>query len=145
MRFATSLLWEPGVPIYEYACKVCEHEFETIQRVSDAPLEDCPECGVAALRKKVSVAAFRLKGGGWYETDFKAGAKKNLHGEQGAADSAKDGDKDKGKDKGKGEAKDKGTDGGKASGDTAKESKAANGKSAAKEPSKPAKSAAAAD
>ena len=136
MPFATSLLWEPGVPIYEYACKVCEHEFETIQRVSDAPLEDCPECGVAALRKKVSVAAFRLKGGGWYETDFKAGAKKNLHGEQAAADSsAKDGDKDKGK----------ATDGGKASGDTAKESKAANGKSAAKEPSKPAKSAAAAD
>lgn len=70
------------MPIYEYACKACEHEFETIQKLSEAPLVDCPACGEAGLRKKVSAAAFRLKGGGWYETDFKSGSKRNLHGEQ---------------------------------------------------------------
>ena len=70
------------MPIYEYACKACEHEFETIQKLSEAPLVDCPACGEAGLRKKVSAAAFRLKGGGWYETDFKSGGKRNLHGEQ---------------------------------------------------------------
>ncbi len=72
------------MPIYEYSCKACEHEFETLQRVRDAPLVDCPQCGAAELRKKVSVAAFRLKGGGWYETDFKSGDKKNLAGERSA-------------------------------------------------------------
>ena len=73
------------MPIYEYACKACEHEFETIQKVSEAPLVDCPACGRAHLRKKVSAVAFRLKGGGWYETDFKSGGKRNLHGEEAAA------------------------------------------------------------
>lgn len=73
------------MPIYEYACKACEHEFETIQKVSEAPLVDCPACGRADLRKKVSAVAFRLKGGGWYETDFKSGGKRNLHGEEAAA------------------------------------------------------------
>ncbi len=114
------------MPIYEYGCKACDHEFETIQRLSEAPLVDCPECGEAALRKKVSAAAFRLKGGGWYETDFKGSGKKNLHGEQGAA-----GDKDKASstDAAKGNAK----------------PSAANGKSAGAEAPKPAKSAASAD
>ena len=70
------------VPIYEYACKACQHEFENIQKVSEAPLVECPQCGEPQLRKKISAVAFRLKGRGWYETDFKSGAKKNLHGEQ---------------------------------------------------------------
>lgn len=69
------------MPIYEYACQSCEHEFETLQKVSDDPLVDCPQCGEAELRKKVSAVRFRLKGGGWYETDFKSGDKKNLAGE----------------------------------------------------------------
>ena len=69
------------MPIYEYACRACEHEFETLQKLSEAPLVDCPQCGAAELRKKVSAARFRLKGGGWYETDFKSGDKKNLAGE----------------------------------------------------------------
>ena len=69
------------MPIYEYACRSCEHEFETLQKISEAPLVDCPSCGAAELRKKVSAARFRLKGGGWYETDFKSGDKKNLAGE----------------------------------------------------------------
>ena len=70
------------MPIYEYACVSCEHQFETIQRVGEDPLEDCPECGKAELKKLVSVAAFRLKGGGWYETDFKSGDKKNIAGDE---------------------------------------------------------------
>jgi putative FmdB family regulatory protein len=66
------------MPIYEYVCESCEHEFETIQRMSDAALTRCPACGKDRLRKKISAVAFRLKGGGWYETDFKSGDKKNV-------------------------------------------------------------------
>ena len=68
------------MPIYEYQCQSCQHELEALQKISDAPLVDCPECGEAQLRKKVSAAAFRLKGGGWYETDFKTSGQKNLAG-----------------------------------------------------------------
>jgi putative FmdB family regulatory protein len=66
------------MPIYEYQCPACGKELEVLQKVSDEPLRDCPQCGKATLQKKVSAAAFRLKGGGWYETDFKTGNKKNL-------------------------------------------------------------------
>ena len=66
------------MPIYEYECEACGHVFETLQRISDAPLSECPACGKPALKKLVSAAAFRLKGGGWYETDFKTGNKKNV-------------------------------------------------------------------
>lgn len=66
------------MPIYEYKCGKCEHEFEALQKMSDEPLKTCPSCDQDALIKKVSAAAFRLKGGGWYETDFKSGNKKNL-------------------------------------------------------------------
>lgn len=76
------------MPIYEYACRSCEHEFETLQKISEAPLVDCPSCGESELKKKVSAARFRLKGGGWYETDFKSGDKKNLAGE-GSRDSSR--------------------------------------------------------
>ena len=68
------------MPIYEYQCQACGHELEALQKMADEPLVDCPECGKAALKKKISAAAFRLKGGGWYETDFKTGNKKNLAG-----------------------------------------------------------------
>jgi len=59
------------VPIYEYQCGHCEHRIEAIQKISEAPLRDCPECKQDALRKLVSAAAFKLTGTGWYETDFK--------------------------------------------------------------------------
>ena len=59
------------MPIYEYQCDDCSHKFETLQKISDDPLKDCPECGQATLRKLISAAAFRLSGSGWYETDFK--------------------------------------------------------------------------
>jgi len=70
------------MPIYEYECEACGHTFEALQKMADEPLTDCPECKKAALKKLVSAAAFRLKGGGWYETDFKTGSKKNLAGKE---------------------------------------------------------------
>ncbi|PKM45901.1 MAG: transcriptional regulator [Gammaproteobacteria bacterium HGW-Gammaproteobacteria-1] len=66
------------MPIYEYACKACGHQLEAMQKMSDAPLSDCPACGKPELAKQISAAGFRLKGGGWYETDFKSGSKKNV-------------------------------------------------------------------
>lgn len=66
------------MPIYEYECDECGHQFEAIQKMSDDVLTQCPECKQKTLRKLVSAAAFRLKGKGWYETDFKDGKKKNL-------------------------------------------------------------------
>jgi putative FmdB family regulatory protein len=66
------------MPIYEYRCAECGHELEKLQKISDAPLVDCPACGKPGLRKLVSAAGFRLKGGGWYETDFKKDKKKNI-------------------------------------------------------------------
>jgi len=69
------------MPFYEYRCEGCGHELEVLQKISDASLVDCPECAQPALKKLVSAAGFRLKGGGWYETDFKGGQKKNLHGD----------------------------------------------------------------
>jgi putative FmdB family regulatory protein len=74
------------MPIYEYQCKACGHELEAIQKISDEPLKFCPDCGQPELSKQVSAAGFRLKGGGWYETDFKSGdKKKNLAGDQAAS------------------------------------------------------------
>jgi len=66
------------MPIYEYQCVECEHIEEVIQKVSDDPLLECPSCNKPALKKNVTAAGFRLSGGGWYETDFKSGDKKNL-------------------------------------------------------------------
>ncbi len=73
------------MPIYEYQCQSCGHEYEALQKISDAPLTDCPACGQAKLTKKISAAGFRLKGGGWYETDFKSGGKKNVAGDSAQA------------------------------------------------------------
>lgn len=66
------------MPFYEYRCGSCGHEFEAMQKMSDDPLTDCPVCNKTELAKLVSAAGFRLKGGGWYETDFKGGSKKNV-------------------------------------------------------------------
>ena len=66
------------MPIYEYRCESCEHRLEKLQKMSEGDLVDCPECQRPALKRLVSAAAFRLKGGGWYETDFKKDNKRNL-------------------------------------------------------------------
>ena len=64
------------MPIYEYRCAACGYELEALQKLSDAPLRDCPACHKAELRKRVSAAGFQLKGSGWYVTDFRnSGAK----------------------------------------------------------------------
>ncbi|ROR29810.1 FmdB family zinc ribbon protein [Inmirania thermothiophila] len=66
------------MPIYEYACTACGHELEALQKMSDEPLTDCPECGGSTLKRLISAAGFRLKGSGWYETDFKKGNRRNI-------------------------------------------------------------------
>ena len=60
------------MPIYEYRCQACGFQKEFLQRISDAPLKDCPECGKSSLSKMVTAAGFQLKGSGWYATDFKS-------------------------------------------------------------------------
>ena len=88
------------MPIYEYRCESCGHELDALQKVSEDPLRDCPECESSALRRLISAPSFRLKGDGWYETDFKSDkeTKRNLvehpadaKGDKGEA--AKDGEK----------------------------------------------------
>lgn len=66
------------MPIYEYRCQSCDHELEKLQKMSEGNLVDCPECEKPELKRLVSAAAFRLKGSGWYETDFKKDNKRNL-------------------------------------------------------------------
>ena len=63
------------MPIYEYRCADCGFQKEYIQKMSDAPLSVCPECGKEAFGKLLSAAGFQLKGSGWYQTDFKGGSK----------------------------------------------------------------------
>ena len=71
------------MPFYEYQCQACGAQTEVLQKISDAPLRKCPDCGKSKLVKLVSAPVFRLKGGGWYETDFKGEGdrKRNLAGE----------------------------------------------------------------
>ncbi len=114
------------MPIYEYRCGACAHTLDALQKLSDPPLTDCPECGAVALKKLVSAPVFRLKGGGWYETDFKSDKDKRRNladggsgdpsaksgaAKDGAADgaSAAKADKpaDKSSDKGAGKSSDK--------------------------------------
>jgi putative FmdB family regulatory protein len=60
------------MPFYEYECSACSHQVEVLQKISDAPLSKCPDCGEPALKRLMSAPVFRLKGAGWYETDFKS-------------------------------------------------------------------------
>jgi putative FmdB family regulatory protein len=71
LYFAVRLFERKYMPFYEYQCKSCGHELEAMQKVSDAPLKKCPHCGKSQLQRLMSAPVFRLKGGGWYETDFK--------------------------------------------------------------------------
>jgi putative FmdB family regulatory protein len=79
------------MPFYEYQCKSCGHELEAMQKVSDAPLRKCPHCGKSQLTRLMSAPVFRLKGGGWYETDFK-----DKDNQRNVADRPEDATKDKG-------------------------------------------------
>ena len=90
------------MPIYAYACQRCGHELDALQKISDEPLVDCPACGAPELRKLLSAPRFRLKGSGWYETDFKTDNQRNLASD----DKPKSDEK---KDSKKGDKKDAGT------------------------------------
>ncbi|MEO1575100.1 MAG: zinc ribbon domain-containing protein [Pseudomonadota bacterium] len=92
------------MPIYEYRCEECGHQFDALQKISEDPLTECPACSQHALKKLVSAPNFRLKGGGWYETDFKTDKdkKRNL-----ADDGKSSGDKSSSADKPKSESKSK--------------------------------------
>ena len=76
------------MPIYAYQCQACGHSLDVLQKLRDEPLRDCPQCGAPSLRKQLTAPVFRLKGGGWYETDFKKGGKKNVHDSGGDKESS---------------------------------------------------------
>jgi putative FmdB family regulatory protein len=126
------------MPFYEYQCKSCGHDLEAMQKISEPPLRKCPHCGKSQLQRLMSAPVFRLKGGGWYETDFKGDSdnKKNL-ADRPDADAAKDSGKDGAKDAGAAAGADaKGAEG------KAGDAKAADGGAAKDAASKPADKAA---
>jgi putative FmdB family regulatory protein len=84
------------MPIYEYRCDNCGHELEAMQKLSEDPLKTCPNCNKDSLTKRISAAGFRLKGGGWYETDFKSGKKKNVSGSESSTGTSSSGSSDAG-------------------------------------------------
>lgn len=66
------------MPIYEYECKECGHQLDALQGINEPILSECPACNTTSLKRLISAPNFRLKGEGWYETDFKTGNRKNL-------------------------------------------------------------------
>jgi len=89
------------MPFYEYECSNCKFYVEALQKISDPPIRKCPSCKKQTMKRLVSAPVFRLKGGGWYETDFKSDqeGKRNLAGGEEAAEAKPEADKDKNKDK----------------------------------------------
>lgn len=81
------------MPIYEYQCDACGGIFDALRKLSDPPLTQCRLCQAeGSVRKNVTAPAFRLKGSGWYETDFKKDRKRNLAGGEGSGGSGGGGD-----------------------------------------------------
>ena len=86
------------MPIYEYQCQACGHEFEQLQKVSEDPIKQCPKCSKEAAQRLVSASGFQLKGTGWYETDFKnSGQKKPDESSSGADKDSSKGTKNESK------------------------------------------------
>ena len=128
------------MPFYEYECENCKFYTEVLQKITDAPLRKCPSCGKNQLKKLVSAPVFRLKGAGWYETDFKSDkeAKRNLHDKADKDEAKTDGSgeseagsKSEAKDAAKSDAKDDSAKSDSAKSDSAKGDSA---KSASSEP-----------
>jgi len=92
------------MPIYEYICAGCGHELDALQKLSDELLVHCPHCGEPQLKRKLSAPRFRLKGSGWYETDFKNDKRRNI-AESDSAPAEKKGDKSESKSESKPESK----------------------------------------
>ena len=85
------------MPIYAYKCSDCGHQKEVLQKISDAPLTDCPDCGQPSMTKMVTAAGFQLKGSGWYATDFRnkdSGGTGGKTDKPGTTESANDGKAD---------------------------------------------------
>lgn len=78
------------MPIYAYKCESCGHAKDVLQKMSDAPLVDCPQCGAATFKKQLTSAGFQLKGSGWYVTDFRDGKSDGKSDGKGGADKAKE-------------------------------------------------------
>ena len=95
------------MPIYEYLCGECAHTLDALQKLSDEPLVYCPQCGAAALKRQMSAPSFRLKGGGWYETDFKNDKRRNIADSDSKAPEAKTEGKTDAKAEGKADKPDK--------------------------------------
>jgi putative FmdB family regulatory protein len=89
------------MPIYAYKCSSCGHTQDVLQKLSAAPLTDCPACGKSAYSKQVTAPQFQLKGSGWYATDFKGGNS----GKDNKKDGGKDSEKDSGTESAKPDAK----------------------------------------
>lgn len=83
------------MPIYEYQCSACGHKLESIQKMTDKPLTDCPQCHAPTLQKLISAAGFQLKGTGWYATDFRDKGKKETKSEAKQDDSSGSGQEKK--------------------------------------------------
>ena len=94
------------MPIYGYTCTECGHALDALQKMSEDPLKDCPECEQPALKRQLSAPRFRLKGKGWYETDFKSDNQRNLAGDKSDSKSSDS----KSTDSSKGKSSDKGGD-----------------------------------
>ncbi len=75
------------MPIYEYACAACGHQFEEWQKINDAPVKVCPKCKAKKVERLISATSFQLKGGGWY-ADLYSGPKPNGSAEQGSSGSS---------------------------------------------------------
>ena len=108
------------MPIYEYACKKCQHTLDALQKMNDEPLLECPACGEPELRRLISAPRFRLKGAGWYETDFKKDNQRNVHKSD---DDAPKKDKADSKSEAKSESKSESTSSGSSEKSEKKESK----------------------
>ncbi len=119
------------MPIYEYACGKCEHEFEVEQRITDDPVKTCPACRSRKVKRLISQTSFVLKGGGWYSDLYSSnqGAGKSDSGDGGDKDKGKG--EGKGKGKGKSESKDSGGSKGESSGSGGKGGKGSSPKAAA--------------
>ncbi len=78
------------MPIYGYVCNNCDHSLDALQKIADDPLVDCPECGEPALKRPLAAPRFRLKGKGWYETDFKSDNQRNLASDSDKSDKKSD-------------------------------------------------------
>jgi putative FmdB family regulatory protein len=121
------------MPFYEYQCRACGAQVEVLQKISDAPLKKCPECGKSQLQKLISAPSFRLAGGGWYETDFKTDKDKKRNLVEAEKGEAKAEDKAEAKPEAKAEAKPEKKEEGKAKADAKPASKPV------KPPAKPAR------